>query len=74
MRGVVDPPLHAGRSTHLRGHIEVSDLGTFALGDQVSIGGGVAVDPPARAAVEVAGVTVPDSCAEHVIWMSAPSG
>ena len=54
--------------------IEVPDLGTFALGDPVSIGGGVAVEPPAHAEVEVSGVTVPAPCAEHIVWMSAPSG
>ena len=53
--------------------ITVPDLGTFALGDEVAIGGGMAQEPPARRGVEVAGVSVPAACAEHLIWMSSPA-
>jgi hypothetical protein len=62
--------------------IEVPDYGTFGLGDDVQVGGGVGLEhmpgdwlerfpgdvEPAR--VEVAGVPVPAECAKHNIWVA----
>src|SRR5215218_5609413 len=43
--------------------IRVPQLGTFALGEKVSIGGGAPVEPAAHDDVVIAGLTVPADCA-----------
>ena len=76
--GVADTVVIWPHGTKLVGdrelRIEVPGVGTYALGDQVSVGGGVAFEPPAHSTLVVEGVTVPASCAQHVVWMGAPSG
>ena len=62
--------------------IEVPDYGTFGLGDDVQVGGGVGLEhmpgdwlerfpgDVEPAPVEVAGVTVPAECAKHNTWVA----
>ena len=51
--------------------------GELRVGDQVRLGGGVALEPaPSSVAaepLEVAGVTVPAMCAGHGVWMASPA-
>jgi hypothetical protein len=54
--------------------IDIPDSGTFTLGDRVQVGGGYVLehssDGPAAGPFEVAGVTVPSSCAEHDVFLA----
>jgi hypothetical protein len=51
--------------------------GELRVGDQVRVGGGVAVEPSSSGSasdpLEVAGVTVPATCAGHGVWMASPA-
>lgn len=54
--------------------IDIPDNGTFTLGDDVHVGGGYVVEHSSGERVadplEVAGVTVPDNCAEHDVFLA----
>ena len=50
--------------------IEVPELGTLGVGDEVSLGGGI-VEPPGGSPVEVAGVTIPSDCTDYDIWVAS---
>lgn len=54
--------------------ISVPEYGTFALGDQVRVGGGFVLehssDTVESGPYEVGGVTVPAKCAEHDIFLA----
>ena len=44
--------------------IEVPDVGEVAVGDEVQVGGGVVQGE------EVGGLTIPDFCADHEVWLA----
>ena len=54
--------------------IDIPDNGSFSLGDQVQVGGGYVLehssDRRPAGPFEVAGVTVPSSCAEHDVFLA----
>lgn len=54
--------------------IRIPHFGTFAVGDQVAIGGAsspeTAAGHPPGTAFDAAGVTVPASCARHDVWVT----
>ena len=53
--------------------VAVPGLGRVGLGDQVKLGGGVALDqypsPHTAGDVDIAGVTVPAACTTHNVWV-----
>lgn len=56
--------------------IEIPDEGTYALGEEVRLGGGYVLEHSSEdvepGPYDVAGVTVPAGCAEHDIFLAAP--
>jgi len=54
--------------------ISIPDKGTFALGDDVEVGGGYVLEHTSTTVepgpYEVGGVTVPAACAEHDIFLA----
>jgi hypothetical protein len=54
--------------------IDIPDNGTFTLGDDVHLGGGLVVQHPIDdvepGPIEVAGVSVPAECAKHDIFLA----
>jgi hypothetical protein len=54
--------------------IDIPDKGTFTIGDEVQVGGGLVLqrsgDDVERGRLEVAGVSVPAECAKHHIFLA----
>jgi len=54
--------------------IDIPNYGTFALGDEVQVGGGYVLEHSSSdvepGPYEVGGVTVPAECAEHDIFLA----
>lgn len=54
--------------------IDIPDLGTFEIGDDVELGGGMVLEHADSNVepgdVEVAGITVPAACAEHDVFLA----
>lgn len=54
--------------------IEIPENGTFALGDDVTVGGGYVLEHSSTdreaGPFQVAGVTVPKACADHDIFLA----
>jgi hypothetical protein len=54
--------------------IEIPDNGTFALGQEVSVGGGFVLEHSSSARepgpLEVSDVTVPTECADHDVFLA----
>jgi hypothetical protein len=54
--------------------IDIPNYGTFALGDQVEVGGGYVLEHSSRnvepGPYQVGGVTVPTECAQHDIFLA----
>ncbi len=54
--------------------VHVPGRPSAALGDQMEVGGGVALEPGEQPRDnEVAGVVVPTACAEKGVWVAAPA-
>ena len=56
--------------------ISIPNNGTYAIGDEVKVGGGVVHDPSSDASVKplkLGTVTVPASCARHEVFLAGPS-
>jgi hypothetical protein len=53
--------------------VAVPGLGRVGIGDEVELGGGVALDqhpaPPTAGDLDIAGVTVPAACTTHNVWV-----
>jgi len=54
--------------------IEIPEKGTFALGQEVNVGGGFVLEHSSSARtsgpLEVSGVTVPTDCADHDVFLA----
>lgn len=54
--------------------ISIPGDGNARLGHTVEIGGGEIRGPGESAPAEVAGMTLPASCAGHAVWLAGPGG
>ncbi|MFO6454464.1 MULTISPECIES: hypothetical protein [unclassified Aeromicrobium] len=58
--------------------IDIPDLGEFSIGDRVEVPGGMVVESSSKTVppgpLSIAGVTVPEACAEHDVFLARRGG